>query len=378
MKRNDSVRMKKVLFITVYPSPYRVDFFSELGEAGDIDLSVVFLEYPDEQKHRSPEWFRNNYDCFNVIFPKRRINLLGGKTLCPELVSIVKEDYDEIIFGGYSDVAMLPAMAYLKMKKRPYSIEIDGGLVSQEKKIKRNIKRRLLSSASKWYSSGAYSDLYLVHYGADPERIFHYPFSSIREKDIDSLLDCEQYIERKKVLRSKLGIKEEKMILAVGQFVPRKGFDLLLRAALSIDPHIGIYIVGGKTPENWLSFIHGHSLYNIHTIGFLSKETLWDYYRAADLFVLPTRSDVWGLVINEAIANGLPVITTEKCVAGQELVKDGINGHLVPVDDVNALADAINDIYTKDFYAMRQQSLDIAKKYTIENMVEAHLNTLFK
>lgn len=377
MKENDRKGIsKRVLFVTVYPSPYRVDFFNELGKKPGIDLSVVFLERPDEQKHRSNAWFREDYTYFRAIFPTKRINLPRGGFLCPELITLLREKYDEIIFGGYSDAAIPPAMAYLKLRKVPYSIEIDGGLISEERWFKYWIKHCLLSSADKWYSSGAYSDRYLIHYGADPERIFHYPFTSLRKKDLDIDLDHFQFEERKKTLRKDLGISEVKAILAVGQFVSRKGFDILLQAALKLDQSVGIYIVGGEAPKDWIDFCNNHRLKNVHFMGFMSHEKLWKYYKASDLFVFPTRIDIWGLVINEAIANGLPVITTEKCVAGHELVEEGKNGFLVPVNDANALADAINRAFSMDLYEMRKHSLRTARVYTIENMADTHFQVL--
>lgn len=340
-------------------------------------MRVVFLECPSEQMHRSTQWFREDYTDFEAIFPKKRIPLPKGHFLCPELLSLLREDYDEIIFGGYSDAAIPPAMAYLKLRRKPYIIEIDGGMVSEESWLKYRIKHFLLSSADSWYSSGHYSDRYLVHYGADPAKIRHYPFTSLKNKDIDLPLDKHEFEERKKDLRTKLAIPESKMVLTVGQFIPRKGFDVLLNAALEMDPSVGIYIVGGTAPQEYLDFVQSHALTNVHFIGFQPKEELKEYYRAADIFVLPTREDMWGLVINEAIANGLPVITTEKCVAGHELIEEGKNGFLVPVDDPSAIAEAIRKVVDLDAYEMRKRSLEIAKEYTIENMAEAHLRALF-
>ena len=60
-----------------------------------------------------------------------------------------------------------------------------------------------------------------------------------------------------------------------------------------------------------------NDLTNVHFVGFKTKEQLEDYYRAADLFVLPTREDIWGLVVAEAMAYGLGVITTNRCNAGR-------------------------------------------------------------
>ena len=101
-----------------------------------------------------------------------------------------------------------------------------------------------------------------------------------------------------------------------------------------------------------------------------TKKELSEYYKAADIFVLPTREDIWGLVINEAMAYGLPVVTTNKCVSGVELVKDYKNGFIINVDDVKQLAYAINLILSDDILRekMSKESLKTIDKYTIENM----------
>ena len=114
------------------------------------------------------------------------------------------------------------------------------------------------------------------------------------------------------------------------------------------------------------------SLPQLHFIGFQSKEELKKWYQAADAFVLPTREDIWGLVINEAMAQGLPIITTDKCIAGLELVKEGENGYIVPVDNIKFLGKTLNKIFTQDYYKMGQKSLELILNYTIENMTRCH------
>ena len=111
---------------------------------------------------------------------------------------------------------------------------------------------------------------------------------------------------------------------------------------------------------------------------FKTKEELKCYYQAADLFVFPTREDIWGLVVNEAMANGLPVITTDKCVAGLELIRDGENGYIVPVENVDILAGKITVLLQNDSLRkiMAQKSLEYIKRYTIENMAVAHLKII--
>ena len=146
----------------------------------------------------------------------------------------------------------------------------------------------------------------------------------------------------------------------------------MLKATEGFDKSVGFYFVGGKPTEEYLKY----KKENVHFIGFKNKEELKEYYRVADVFVLPTREDIWGLVINEAMANGLPVITTDKCIAGLELVNNGENGYIVPVEDVSALEKAIKEVFENNFKNMGEKSLEIINNYTIEQMVKKHLEIL--
>lgn len=110
---------------------------------------------------------------------------------------------------------------------------------------------------------------------------------------------------------------------------------------------------------------------NIVFVEFKTKEDLIDYYRAADLFVLPTREDIWGLVVNEAMAVGTPVITTTNCGAGIEILKNGDGGRIVPPEDPDSLANAMQEILN-DVELARQTEhvIKSAQVYTIENMAK--------
>ena len=182
----------------------------------------------------------------------------------------------------------------------------------------------------------------------------------------------------KAAAREKLGLHGAHVTLGVGQFIPRKGFDLLLRAWASCPAEEALCIVGQEPPQEYLDLKAELHLDNVQFVGFRKKDALQDYYRAADLFVLPTREDIWGLVVNEAMANALPVITTDRCVAGLELVQNGVNGYIVPVEDVPALAEKINAVLADDALraAMAQAGLAAIAPYTIENMAAAHCEIL--
>lgn len=359
--------MKRILFLTNYASPYRVRFFDELGKSAQV--TVLYSDRRGQLTHRDEQWFEEGQGGFRSVQLGGAVGR-GRKPVCFGVLRWLKRDYDAIIVAGYSSPTVILAMLWMRLLRIPFYMEIDGGLIRESSGLRYRIKRFLVQLPSGWLSSGRYPTEFLTHYGADPDKITEYPFSSLFAADI---LPDVPTREEKRELRRRLNIPEEKMILAVGQFIWRKGFDVLLHAAKTLPPEVGIYIVGGEATEHYQALRQELGLEQVHFLGFRPKEQLTEFYRAADVFCLPTREDIWGLVVNEAMACGLPVVTTEQCVAGMELVENGVNGYLVPIDDAQALSDRLNRVLASDMEAMGRASLRKIQGCTIEKMVQAHL-----
>ena len=358
--------MKQVLFLTNYPAPYRVRFFDRLGET--MDVTVLYTTPTQEVTERDPKWYIAAQGRFRWVQLSRK-KTLGGVSVYTDVVDWVRKPYGAIVVCGYSDPTFVLAMVYMRLRGIRFCMEVDGGVIRRENRAKFLLKRSLVSMAHHWLSTGEATTAYLAHYGAKKDRITTYPFSSLEEQD---LYDAPADPEEKAALRRGLNIPYKQMVLTVGQFIPRKGFDVLLQAAADLEEDTGIYIVGGEATREYIQLRERLGLTRVHFVGFQQKEVLARYYRAADVFVLPTREDIWGLVINEAMAYGLPVITTENCVAGRELVRDGVNGYLVPVEDSQALARRVNQVLAEGPERMGRASLERIRPYTIENMVKAH------
>lgn len=362
----------KILWVTNMPTMYRVFFFNELGRY--CDLTVTFERYfATGFPNRWNEKLAQN---FKPIFVKSSdIGAEGAMSF--ELLKLDLSKFDCIVISSYSSPAEMLLLAKLKIMHIPYMLEVDGGLVKNDNIIKRAVKKFLISGASIYFSTSDKTTEYLIHYGAKKENIVRYRFSSLYKNDIiPTILNKDE----KQLLRSKYNLTEKRIVLAVGQFIYRKGFDVLLKAAMRLSNEIGIYFVGGEATEEYLNIKKMYNLNNVHFVGFQTKEVLKEYYQAADLFVLPTREDIWGLVINEAMANGLPIITTINCVSGLDLVEEGINGYLVPVDDDETLAERINTVLEHDniIVKMGNNSLKKIRKYTIEDMAMTHMKIFEK
>ena len=359
----------KVLFLANIPSPYRVDFFNELGK--NCDLTVAFEG--KTATDRDVKWRAQEYRNFKAIY-LRGIRTKSDQFLCVEILSVIKFGFDQIVLGGYSTPTAMLAIEYMRVNHIPFWMEADGGLISNDSRIKYRIKHHFISAASGWFSSGKMTTEYLVHYGANSQKVYLYPFTSVFEKDI---IIAPSSIVYKKRLREKLRFEGRVIAITVGQFIPRKGFDILLKAWTECASDCHLYIVGGEPTPEYLEIRERLCLTNVHFIGFVGKTQLAEYYQAADLFIIPTREDIWGLVVNEAMANGLPIISTDKCVAGLELV-DEKNGWIVQANSISSLKKAINSALcdTVRLSNMGKESIEKIKQYTIEQMAKRHFEVL--
>lgn len=357
-------RLKKILFITNIPAPYRIDFYNELGKY--YDITVLF------EAKRAPgitfNWKENEIRNFKAIFLKE--GNFNERRIDWSIFKYIKSlKYDEIVITNYAYATEMIALFSIKLRKIPYFYELDGAMINhEESKIKRFIKKFFLSGAKGYISPSSISDDYVKFYAGNKSKIYRYPFTSLEESDILQNLVTNQ---EKVSLKKQLNIVENKIVLAIGQFIPRKGFDILLKAAQDIDKETGIYIVGGKPTPEYLKLQKDMNLTNVHFEGFKTKHELSLYFKAADIFVHPTREDIWGLVINEAMGYGLPVITTNKCVAGMELLSPEC---IISVENEKQLSDSINRLLSDDDLRMKLslKNLEKIKGYTIEKMAIAH------
>lgn len=362
----------KVLYVTNIPAPYKVSFFNELGLY--CDLTVIFER--EKASDREEKWHDYEFKNFRAIF-LNGINYGREFSISFDIKrQLDRIEFDIIVLSNYSSLTGMIAIEHLKRRNIPFTISVDGGLIDYgESNLKRRLKTRLISSADAWLSTGEFTNKYLTYYGASQNDIYIYPFTTMKKENI-----IKQPLSKleKEEKRRKLNIPYKNMVLSVGSFIPRKGFDVLIRAAKDFTEDTGVYIIGGTPTAEYLDLINQYKIDNIHFMDYLEYEELKEYYLTTNLFVLPTREDIWGLVINEAMTNALPVITTTNCVAGIEMVKEGANGYLVPKDSKEQLVARTNEVLSNEELqeSMANCSIEIAHTYTIENMAKTVLNAL--
>ena len=370
----------KILWITNIPSPYRVSFFNELGKL--CDLTVVFEKKASDERDKS--WSKLNFVHFSGrVLKGRSINT--DTAFCPSIISVINKKYDHIIVTNISSLTGILAVEYMRILRIPYWVEGDGGFAKTTKGIRNIIKRHIISKAYGCFSTSQSHDKYYLTYGAEKKRIFRYPFTSVMTSEVEEplILIPSERTKMKKAAKECLNLDANRgIVLYVGQFIYRKGIDILLNAISDVckyNQSIDFILIGGELNDEFSDIAYSIPKERVTFYSFKEPDELIPFFKAADCFVLPTREDIWGLVVNEAMSKGLPIITTDRCVAGLELVGDE-NGRIIPSNDVVALRKAIVQIMDNEEMRsmMAAESLRKIQTYTIENMAMVHMDVFNK
>ena len=363
----------KILLFTNLPSPYFVEYANQLGKYADV--LVVFER--KKASNRDKSWEKVNAINFNYAFLKG-INVGTEASLSFGAKKFIKKNKDRIIiFGNPTTPTGILGIRYCKRHKIPYCVQSEGGFARVGNDFKTKIKRYLFKDAALCLTGMTPSTDYFTAYGAPIEKVKQYPFASLAEKD---LIVKPISLDEKVDIKKELNIPFSKMILYVGRIESNKGIDILLKAFADFDDEYCLYCVGGEPYEELNNIIAEKNIKNCFFVKHSDLETLKKYYKCSDVFVLPTRYDTWGLVVNEAMSYGLPVITTDNCVAGLQLIENGKNGYVVKTESVEELKDAINNAFlNSEINQMPKNNIEKIKNHTYETMAKVifgHLSEL--
>jgi glycosyltransferase involved in cell wall biosynthesis len=336
----------RVVILTEIMAPYRIPVFNALARDKTIDLHVVFLSENDPSLR---EWCidKDELQFSYEVLPnyRRRVagcNLLLNRGLADTLS---KASPQAIICGGYNYVASWQAVLWARRNNVPFLLWSESNLYDLRHKYPpiEWLKSNFLRRCTGYIVPGRASYDYLQTYELPQERIMRAPNA------VDNALfkqSAEEARRQSTTLRSMHRLPR-RYFLFVGRLVPEKGvFELLDaygRLAPDLRSEIGLLFVGnGKCREELVRRASRIRAGIVQFTGFLQRDMLPDFYALADMLILPTHSDTWGLVVNEAMACGLPVIATSVAGCSADLVQHGWNGLVVPPRDVGQLAAAMD------------------------------------
>ena len=331
----------KTLFVFNHPAPYKVKVYNELSKLKDIQ--VIFER--ESAKDRPSSFYADNEYNFPVMFIKN-----GAFSN--------ENTYDLIVMNGYSTIAEMKAIRYMVRHKIPYVLQINGGIKKKDNPIKRRMKKYYISHAQKYLSPCTEADKYLLYYGAREEDIYHYPYGNYYESEMIKKIPNQK---EKEELRKKWNLPNNKIFVNASQFIERKNnFELI---SIFKDREETLLLIGaGKEKEKYEKFIKDNNIKNIIIMDFLKKKDLFEVLSCCDCFITLSFEDIFGHTTLEAMANGLPVISSDRVVSSLDLIENGINGYLVDLNNKETILSAINNVKEE----MGKAAIITAKNNTIE------------
>jgi glycosyltransferase involved in cell wall biosynthesis len=179
--------------------------------------------------------------------------------------------------------------------------------------------------------------------------------------------------ERVATVRRRYNLTGKTVVLFSGRMIERKGVDTLIDAfkrVARMRSDVALLLLGdGPKQAEYQSMVPEELRSCIHFAGHVPQNDLPEHFAAADLFVFPSRHDGWGVVINEACAAGLPIVTTRQTGAAYDLVEDGRSGFVLEHDDIDGLVDRllrlIDDPALREKFG--QRSRELVEPYSAEN-----------
>lgn len=279
----------------------------------------------------------------------------GTLHLNPTLLwRISRGRFDVVVLRGWSSPSYLLAQMicmYFRISTVLWSGSVPGALTYGGKVWEKPIgRRRLFRPLLRWWiqnargyiAYGTRSRNYLIELGADPSRI-HCAWNTV---DVDRMiLAADSARSKREEMRASLGIAPaDKLFLYVGLFQPLKYLDTLIHAYERLTRQRSDVVLGlvgyGECEAELRSQANKIGAGRIMFLGHVDLADLPKYYTAADIFVLPS-VDIWGLVVNEAMACGLPIIASDAVGCTDDLVIPCLNGFAYPHGDISALVNAM-------------------------------------
>ncbi|HLZ41055.1 MAG TPA: glycosyltransferase family 4 protein [Candidatus Sulfotelmatobacter sp.] len=370
---------RRLVIITEIISPYRIPLFNELAQRRDVDLHVIFLAETDPGLRQWTVYKNEINFSYQVLRSWRkqigRFHWLLNSGLGRALKS---SRPDVIVCGGYNYLASWQALLWARIHSTPFFLwsESNAQDLRSGHALLELLKTEFLSQCMGYVVPGRSAAEYLRSRGIRQQRIF----TAVNAVDNERFhADAESVRCDAARLRNDLGLPA-RYFLFTGRLVREKGVFELLAAYAKLEGHlreqVGLVFVGdGAAREALEEESRAITPGMIKFTGFIQREQLAAYYALADVFILPTYTDTWGLVVNEAMTCGLPILLSRAAGCAADLVTEDWNGHIVPSRSVTALASVMGtfasqpDLCARMGANSRKRILDYSPQQWCEGIV---------
>ncbi|MCC6675724.1 MAG: glycosyltransferase family 4 protein [Phycisphaerales bacterium] len=254
-----------------------------------------------------------------------------------------------IVVSGYNDLTRLELIRWAYRAGIPVFLASDSNsrcdrATGAKRAVKNSLIRWIIRRCAGLLPHGSLGAEYFTSRGADRSKIFYFP----SEPDYDLILNLPQSAIDKAMADLRLDPSRRRVVLC-GRLIGLKRIDLAIDAFAAIAaerPEWDLVFIGdGPLKAELQARVPEHLKSRVIWAGFIGDQSVISaVYRRSDVALLVSDYDAWGLVVNEAMTAGMAVITSDVVGASAELVKEGINGRVVPRGDVKALTAAIREV----------------------------------
>lgn len=335
-------------WVTSHPIQYQAPLFRALAQVEGIDLEVIFLSdvslrtYADPGFGRGIAWDINLTDGFahQFLATEQEHVPTGFRPLALSLESrLAKGRYDVIVVNGYNKLSFLRAMIIGRTMRKVVLHRGESHLRSAERSplrlaLKAVWARALFAIPSAHLSIGTMNRLYYQHYGVTRDRIEDAPYG------VDNAFFADRATgEHVQALKRSLGLDDNRVVLYASKLSSRKGPQHLIKAFAKLQDlpefaDVRLVIVG---EGELLAALKAAAPEGTMFLGFQNQTAMPAIYALADVFVLPSRHEPWGLAVNEALSAGTPCIVGSEVGSALDLIVEGVTGFTVPFGDVDTL-----------------------------------------
>ena len=301
------------------------------------ELTRAKLGKADERIHQ--------YD-YKLLYDEYYENISNFRRFKAMFYWVRKFKPDVVNISGYYEPAMNLILLYCKLSGIKVVISIDS-TESDNPNVgwREKVKSLVVNMGNGFFCYGSKSAEYMYKLGISPEKIL------LKNNAVDNQKVASIYQEAQKsreIKKNILGLRKYNFIY-VGRLIKFKNIDNLLAAYKNLNtPDWGLIILGNGSEEEKLKhYVAENQLGGVCFVDGKQWFEVPEYMALADIFILPSFSEPWGLVVNEAMACGMPGLVSEKCGSAPDLVRENENGFKFDPFDVVQMTEKMNEFVIK-------------------------------
>ena len=349
--------MYRLAIVVSHVIQYQAPFFRAIAKSPEIDVHVFYCSragaehYRDVEMQTTLQWDVDLLSGYEHSFLKNFGRGEGyARLVNPGVVpAILRGGFDAVVLAlGWGTVTSLLALTACRVSGTPAFFYGDSSLPPAETSMRQRLRavwmRAMFRLTAGFLVSGRRNAEYYRHYGGRPEQFFLVPYAADNERFAAASLLSE---EERLAARDALGIAAgDLLVVYSAKLLERKDPLTLVRAVAAMEQrqHAAILFLGDGELRPRVEAEAEKLGVRVIFRGFVNQSDLPRQYAIGDVLVLPSKFEPWGLVVNEAMASGLPVIVSDRVGAGADLAVEGENGWTFPAGDVETLAKRLDTL----------------------------------